>query len=186
MRTAKEEKAPALIEASMHLGDSYATGFVHEAAWDESDHLVYARIAGRPAFVRAMAAGLLRGEAMKLMPPDGPRYVYGGEEARSVYNRLDRDVGLATYFSTRLFATDGGHSFIVGRDKEFLNRTFYLLLRRRPVVYHESWNIVEVYHRHKFLKEIDGFGVKGYRITWNDREVCRHLGDLVRKGKLRF
>lgn len=186
MKTVKEDSAPGLIEASMHFGGSYATAFVHEVAWDESNTLVYARIAGRPAFVRAMAAGALRGEAMNLRLPDGLRYLYGREEARSIYNRLDRDLGLATYFSTRLFSTDGGYSFIVGRDREFLNRTFYLLLRRRPVVYHESWNMVDVYHRQKLLKELEGFGVRGYRINWNDQEVCRRLGDLVRKGKLTF
>lgn len=186
MKAVKEESAPGLIEASMHFGDSFATAFVHEAAWDESNTLVYARIAGRPAFARAMAAGLLRGEAMNLRLPSASRYVYGREEARSVYNRLDRDLGLATYFSTRLFSTDGGYAFIVGRDREFLNKTFYLLLRRRPVVYHESWNMVEVYHRQRLLKELEGFGVRGYRINWNDQEVCRQLGDLVRRGKLRF
>jgi hypothetical protein len=46
--------------------------------------------------------------------------------------------------------------------------------------------MVEVYHREKLLKQLEGFGVRGYRINWNDQEVCWHLGDLVRRRKLTF
>ncbi len=187
MTQMKEQNAiSGLVEASMYLGDSYATGFIHQAAWDDYNRLIFARIAGRPAFVRAMTAGLLMNKSVLFKMSEGTKYFRGDDQARSIYNRLDKDVGVATFFSKQLFSTDGPSSFIVGKEKAFLNETFYKLLRRKAIIYHEEWNFVKVYTELGFLKEIDGFGLKGYEISWMETEVNKYIGNLVRERRLSF
>lgn len=172
-------------EASMYLGDSYANAFVHELAW-EGRTLAYARLAGRPAFVRAMAAGLMNGIAMSIADGKSRRVLSGVSEARSLFNRIGKDIGVATFFSVNLFSSDKNFSYIIGKDKEFLNRTFMALLRRRPIVCHESWNMVKVFNDLNYLEKIDGMGVMGYKITWNDQLVNEYLSEQVRMKKLKF
>lgn len=168
----------------MAIDKTCANGYLHRAVYDGTS-IVYARIGGKPVHVKAITAGLFNKKSMVVLDENRTRR-WGLESSRAYFNRLDKHIGVATYFCNELFSVNSEYSYIIGPDKSFIHRVFRSLLRRRAIIYHEEWNMLNIFRYLNLIKELEGHGILGVKVIWDEDAVNTHLGSLVKQKQLTF
>jgi len=174
-----------LKPCSMMIDNQYASGYIHQAALD-GDSLIYARYAGKPVHVKAITAGLFNRRPLITIEGKKRVYFYGSEEGSCYFNRIGKQVGVATYHSKLLFSVNEANSYIIGKDMPFVHRVFRSLLRRRAVLLHEEWDMLSIYKELGLVDELTGIGVVGICVRWDEEKVNAHISTLVSSGRLNF
>ena len=177
-----------LLQAAAKYNDSYATAYIHKLAWTKTGHrntIVYARIAGKPTFVKAIAGNLYRGNHIRIQFPKEAQYLYGSTEARCLYHRVDK-IGIATYFSTSLFNSNSNISYLIGQDQNQINQAFTSILRSKPICFADQWNMKELLTDLQLITEIETYNVDACEIFWDEEKINGHISHLVRNNMLTF
>jgi hypothetical protein len=177
-----------MLQAAAKYNNSYATGYIHQMAWTKTGHqdtIVYARIAGKPTFVKALAGSLYRGNYIRVQFEKEAEYLYGSEEAKCLYHKIDK-IGIATYFSTSLFNPNKGNTYIIGHSQEQIDRAFTAILKRKPLCFLESWPMKRMLANLNLIDELQTYNIRGYEVLWDEEKIMEHISGLVKSGKLRF
>jgi len=173
-----------LLQASSKYNESYATAYVHQLAWTKdhrSEKVVYARLAGKPTFVRAMAGTLHRGGAIRVQFKEDIKYLYGDGEARCFYHKTGK-IGIATYFSRNLFNYNSDTSYLIGQTNQQINQALCAVLKMKPVIFLEGWDIKKILSELQLLTELETYNVKACEVLWDKEKIHGEISRLV-KGK---
>ncbi len=94
-----------MLQISSQFRDSYATAYLHQADWEGLGHrqyLIYARIAGKPTFVKAIACNILKGNNIRIQKGNDILYMAGSSDGRCFYHKHDK-IGIITFHSSKVF-----------------------------------------------------------------------------------
>jgi hypothetical protein len=177
-----------MLQAAAKYNNSYATGHIHQMAWTKTGHrptVIYARIAGKPTFVKALAGSLYRGNYIRVQFEKEAEYLYGSEEAKCLYHKIDK-IGIATYFSTSLFNPNTENTYIIGHSQEQIDAAFIAILKRKPICFLEAWPMKRIFTGLKLIEKIETYNIRGYEVLWNEEEIMANISGMIHEGKLSF
>ncbi len=177
-----------MLQTATKYNNSYATGYIHQMAWTKIGHrdtVIYARIAGKPTFIKAIAGSLYRGNYIRVQFEKEAGYLYGFEEAKCLYHKIDK-IGIATYFSNSLFNQNTENTYIIGRNQQQIDSTFNAILKRKPICFLETWPMKQILTDLKLINDLETYNIRGYEVLWNEEKIMEHISRLVKERKLRF
>ncbi|MFA5352698.1 MAG: hypothetical protein WC291_00555 [Thermodesulfovibrionales bacterium] len=170
----------------MTLGKSRAYAHFEQIAWTDKNTIVYARFAGKPVFVKAMAGNLSQGKQIVIQREDRERHYYRGDaHCRILFHKIE-NVGIATYYNRDLFSTNASRSFIIGKDEAFIKDAFQAIVSQKPIMMHESWDMTKILTDMDLLTPIDSHGCKAYEAVWDNDKINDNIAELVRGKVLTF
>lgn len=167
---------------------SYASAYMQEAVWKKNNsfkELVYARIAGKPAFVKAIAAILMRGEHITTIHEERTKWLFGIKNSKCLYHRIDK-IAIATYYCKELFNHYTPSTILVGRNQIDIQNALKAIAKKKPILLHEEWDIKEILSEKNLLIPLGSYKIQGYEILWNTEEINEHISNLVKQKKLTF
>lgn len=167
---------------------SYASAYMQEAVWRKNNHtdeLVYARIAGKPTLVKAIAAILMRGEYVRITYKEEAKQLYGTEYSKCLYHKIDK-IAVATYYCRNLFSPHSSTTILIGKDQQMIQDAFKAIIRKKPILLHEKWDINKLLSRLNLLTELNSYGILGLEVFWNIEKINKHISNLVKRKKLFF
>jgi hypothetical protein len=173
----------------------YASAYIHQAAWTEyPSKFVYLRFTGKPAFVRAISGSLVRGNSISVFMEDKSiDYSYGPDRPRCFFQKAETfsggkkiTIGIATLFSQDLFNPHSSISYVIGKDKQFIQKTVQDLLKKQTILYLDSWDINHILKELDLIQELKGYNMKAYEITWEIDSINTKISELVKRKQLRF
>jgi hypothetical protein len=174
-----------MIEIGMTNFGSFASGYIHQMA-SQDRAIAFARIGGKPAYVKAIGAGLMSGRMVKLTMPGGVSFYHPLGEGKCVYNRVGH-AGVITFYDSRLFSFNTDESYIVGKNQALVEDTFCKILQRKPILSSEGWDMLGIIDGLGLVTELETYGeIKCIHVKWDSAKIHEHIGKLVKRKKLRF
>jgi hypothetical protein len=167
---------------------SYASAYMQEAVWRKNNHideLVYARIAGKPTLVKAIAAILMRGEYVRAVHEEKTKWLYGIKHSKCLYHKIDK-IAVATYYCKDLLNPHSNTTILIGKDQQLIQNAFKSILRKKPILLHEKWDTSKIFSELDLLTKLDSYEISGYEIIWNTERINEHISNLVKDKKLIF
>ena len=185
----REATGKPMLQAASKYRESFATAYIHQLAWQKTGHrnyVAFARIAGKPTFVKAMAGSLLRENHIRVqIDKERVEYLYGTARGRCLYHKIDK-TGIATYYSTNLFDHNSAISHIIGETIEDTEAAFKAILKAKPIISHDAWDMKGILEDLQLITPMETYNVIAYEVMWDEDKITEHLSGLVKEKKLRF
>jgi len=180
---------PVLYQAAIKYKDQYAHGYIDEIAYTEQgsrNELAYARISGKPAFVKAIASGLAMGLSMKMFSEDmDPIHITGSDECKIRLFKIDR-IAIASYHVSRLFNHNSNRTLLLGKDHFFIKEAFNAILKKKPIINHEKWNMMGILKDLSLITTLKGINVTALEVFWNEELINEELSKRIKTKTMSF
>lgn len=177
-----------MLYGSIYTGNSYANAFFHKLAWRNGNkkELVFARFAGKPTFVKAVASGLSRGNPLKLFNAKKEiEHLYGTEKCKIHYFKHDK-IGIVLYYDKRLFSSSDQKSILIADDKETLSNAFRNILKSKPIVFFVKWDATKILNDLSLITPLETYNTQGFEVLWDIDKINEKISSLVKSKNLSF
>jgi hypothetical protein len=177
-----------MLQGASHYKESFATAYIEQIAYQKTGYqntLVYARFAGKPTFVKAMAGNVIRGNQLRVQFKDDIKYLHGSLDSRCLYHKQEK-IAIATYYFKKLFSHNSDITFIIGHSMDEIDEAIHRILKIKPIVFHPTWDIKGILTELQLITQMESYNVIAYEIIWDAEKIHEYLSKLVKEKTLTF
>lgn len=179
-------KVSGAASISVNSNGRLGRGVVINMVWDGQD-IVLLQFGGRPSLVQPVFEALASGSKVTIALPGVKNSSFKTRTPIGHHYSRCGDVGEYTFYSKEICTLWGQSAYIIGENDEEIQSIFNIMIKRKPVLFHEKWNMLPMFKGLGFVSSLESFGaVNGIKVIWDAIKVNQHLSEQVAAGKLKF